>query len=80
MAAQEEAISAVHGGSSGTPITWSDAKSGVAGTLIPESGGDIPTTCRQYQQIVPLAGETLRGRVIACAQTGGSWKLLGKEP
>ncbi len=35
-AAQEEAISLVHGGSPGTPIMWTDATSGIRGALVPE--------------------------------------------
>jgi surface antigen len=74
-AAQEEAIAAVHGGSPDVPIAWHDAKSGVQGTLIAVSGGDIPAECRLFQQTVILAGETLQGRVVACSQASGAWKL-----
>jgi surface antigen len=75
--AQESAISAVHGGTSGTPIAWSDAPSGLQGALVPDPGDDQADTCRRYQQTVILAGETLQGRITACAQTDGSWKLSG---
>ena len=73
--AQQAAITEVHGGSPGTPIAWSDEKSGIQGTLMPEAGGEVSNGCRQYQETVILAGETLRGRVAACPQGDGSWKL-----
>lgn len=76
-AAQEEAISLVHGGSPGTPIMWTDATSGIRGALVPDSGADVPNGCRQYQQTVILAGETLQGQIVACSQKDGSWKLFG---
>jgi surface antigen len=78
--AQESAISAVHGGSPGTPIAWSDTKSGIDGALTPTAGGEVPTGCRGYQETVVLAGETLQGRVVACAQNDGSWKLFQGTP
>lgn len=79
--AQQAAIGDVHGGSPGMPIAWSDATSGIEGTLLPQAGGaDIPAGCRSYQQTVILAGETLRGRVIACPQGDGSWKIMRGLP
>jgi surface antigen len=73
--AQESAISAAHGGTSGTPIAWSDAPSGLEGALVPDRGGDNAESCRHYQQTVILAGETLQGQIAACSQQDGSWKL-----
>jgi surface antigen len=74
-AAQQAAIAEVHGGSPGTPIAWADDKSGIQGTLMPEVASDGAHGCRHYQETVILAGETLRGRVAACPQSDGSWKL-----
>jgi surface antigen len=79
-AAQEAAIAAVHGGNVGAPIAWSDATSGIQGALMPQSSGDVPSGCRQYEQTVILAGETLQGRAVACAQGDGSWKLDKGSP
>jgi surface antigen len=75
-AEQEAAISVVHGGSAGIPITWTDKTSGIQGALVAEASGEVPNGCRPYQQTVILAGETLQGRVVACSQTDGSWKLF----
>ncbi|MBN9509189.1 MAG: hypothetical protein J0I21_08755 [Alphaproteobacteria bacterium] len=75
--AQEQAISAVHGGNPGTPIAWSDAKSGIEGALLVAAGGEVANGCRAYQQTVILAGETLQGRLVACSGGDGKWKLSG---
>ena len=75
--AQESAIAGALGGSAGTPIAWSDATSGIKGTLMPDSVGDAPGKCRHYQETIILAGETLQGPVTACAQQDGTWKLDG---
>jgi surface antigen len=77
-AAQEQAITAAHGGSPGTLIAWSDEKSGIQGALTPEASDDIKTDCWQYRQTIILAGETLQGQVTACSQKDGSWKLSGE--
>lgn len=77
-AAQEQAISAVHGGSPGAPIAWNDEKSGIQGALMPEASDDSQAGCRQYRQTIILAGETLQGQVTACSQKDGSWKLSGE--
>ena len=74
-AAQGAAISSVHGGTPGTPIAWSDHKSGIQGTLLADAGPAGPDGCRTYQETVILSGETLQGHVSACAQKDGSWKL-----
>jgi surface antigen len=79
-AAQESAISSVHGGSPGTPIAWSDEKSGVQGALVADAGPDGANGCRQYQQTVILSGETLQGHAAACPQKDGSWKLSKEAP
>jgi surface antigen len=79
-AAQETAISLVHGGSAGTPILWSDQASGLHGALVPDAAGAAPPGCRDYRQTVILAGETLTGKLIACAQKDGTWKLFGGLP
>lgn len=73
--AQESAISAVHGGTSGTPIAWSDAPSGLEGALVPDPDADNAASCRHYRQTIILAGETLQGQITACSQQDGSWKL-----
>jgi surface antigen len=76
-AAQAAAIAAVRGGSPGIPIVWSDAKSGLQGALLPEAG-DEAGVCRRYRQTLIVAGETLEGRLVACAQANGTWRLSGE--
>jgi surface antigen len=79
-AAQATAISSVRGGTAGTPIAWSDQKSGVQGTLVPDDGPAGADGCRTYRQTVILSGETLQGRVTACQQKDGSWRLSDQAP
>ncbi len=79
-AEQDKAISAVHGGSPGTPIAWSDAKSGIEGRFLPDQDGDAPEGCHKYQQTIIIAGETLQGQIASCLQKDGSWKLAGEKP
>ena len=79
-AAQEKAISAVHGGAPGAPITWTDEKSGIQGALVTDAGAPDAHGCRAYRQTVTLASETLQGDAAACQQKDGSWKLFDRAP
>jgi len=78
--AQETAISGAHGGTPGTPIAWSDAVSGLQGSLVPAPGDIDQNGCRKFQQIVILTGETLEGSVVACTLGDDVWKLAGGPP
>jgi len=74
-AAQEQALTAAHGGSPGASVAWSDAKSGMRGTLIQDTRGGSPDGCRRYRQTIVLGTQTVQGAVSACPQTDGTWKL-----
>jgi surface antigen len=78
-AGQEEAISAVHGGSPETPIVWSDVKSGIRGAFLPDQNGDTPEDCHKYRQTIIIGGQTLQGEIVACLQKDGSWKHAGEK-
>lgn len=79
-AAQGSAIASVNGGAPGTPIAWSDSKSGIQGTLIADATPPDADGCRTYRQTVILSGEMLQGRAAACPQKDGSWKLSDRAP
>ena len=74
--AQSEAISNANGGAPGTPIAWSDAKSGLKGTLMLDQAAVAPEGCHEFQQTVILSGETLRGQAVACLQKDNRWKVV----
>lgn len=74
--AQESALDAAHGGSAEAPVEWSDKVSGLSGRLTVESRTGLPENCRQYRDVVSLAGQMLEGHAIACIQQDGSWKLF----
>jgi len=78
-AEQSRAISAAGGGTRGTPIDWSDTKSGMRGTLRLEPSSNTPVGCNTYEQTVTLGSETLAGRVTACQQSDGSWKIAASD-
>jgi surface antigen len=75
VAAQEQALTAAHGGSPGTPIPWSDKKTGIQGTLQWVSRAKPADGCHQYNQTLNIGTETVHGAVKACPHADGTWHL-----
>jgi hypothetical protein len=70
VAAQEEAITAAHGGALNVPIAWTDRKTGVGGIL--QRTGDV-AGCGKFSQAFTIGNETVRGTITACPDVNGSW-------
>ncbi len=79
-AAQEAAITGAHGGTAGIPIFWTEKNSGLQGALTPENEEISSNGCRNYRLTLAIGPEDLDGRIAACLQSGGSWKITPAPP
>jgi surface antigen len=74
-AAQEQAIAAAQGGKPGAPISWTEKKSGLSGTILYDPTVALTYSCRMFKQTLVLNGENITGSLTACPQGDGRWKL-----
>ena len=68
-------------GPSGKQLSWENPGNGHSGWVVPE-----PTQrtakgekCRDFTQVLIVAGETTRASGLGCRQADGSWKIYGMD-
>ena len=77
VAAQEQALTATHGGAANAPIAWLDKKTGVGGILQRTGSAN---GCGIYGQTLTIKNEVVRGTLVACPDADGTWHLRDRTP
>jgi surface antigen len=68
-------------GPSGKQLTWENRDNGHSGWVVPEPTLRTPKgeKCRDFTQVLVVAGETTSKSGLGCRQPDGSWKIYGMD-
>lgn len=74
----EEAGFRAHSAALGQTVQWANPQTGNSGTITPIRQGlsTIGSVCRQYQQVINIAGSVEEAFGTACRQPNGDWVVV----
>ena len=72
------AVNRAHTAPLGETVVWNNPRTGNNGAVTPVRDGTSSSGqyCREFQQMITVAGKTQQGYGTACRQPDGTWRIL----